>query len=401
MDVVYVDQFKGDLYSKRVLVRVDFNVPLKEGKVVDRTRLNAAVPTITYLLEKGARVILMSHLGRPRGKHVAALSLESVSKVLEECLGVPVQFASDVIGERARSAVDRLRPGEVMLLENLRFYAEETANDVDFSKALAELGELFIQDAFGAVHRAHASTVGVASYLPAYAGLLIKREVSVLGRCLERPKRPFVALIGGSKISSKFGVLKNLLGVVDTLVIGGAMTFTLLKAMGVAIGNSLYEPEKIDEAVTFLAEAERSKTNLLLPIDHVISSECSESSRAEPCDDIAIPDGKMGLDIGPKTVAKIQHALADAETIIWNGPVGVFEFPAFSKGTFSIANQLATATAITIIGGGDSAAAIAKAGVSDKMTHVSTGGGASLEFLEGKDLPGLSVLKGEAHLSTT
>lgn len=384
---------KSELNAKKVLVRVDFNVPMSNGTISDDTRIRAALPTINYLKDNGAIVVLCSHMGRPKGSVVSDLSLKPIADLLGKHLDQPVLFLSDCVGERVHKSLLSAKPGDVFLLENLRFYKEETANNDSFAKELASGKDLFVQDAFGVVHRAHASTAGVCEYLPAYAGFLIEKELAFLGNAISSPKRPLAAIIGGSKISSKFGVLRHLLGKVDTLVIGGAMTYTLLKAQGKETGKSLVENEFLEDAKIFLRDALESTTQVILPIDHVCATEFSVNADIGIFDTDNFPSDRMGLDVGPKTIAAIQTALADSKTVIWNGPLGVFELEPFSKGTFSVAETLASSDAITIIGGGDSAAAIAKVGLSDKMSHISTGGGASLEFLEGKVLPGIDVLE--------
>jgi phosphoglycerate kinase len=389
------DLSKSDLSGKKVLVRVDFNVPINDGVISDDTRINAAIPTIQYLIENGASVILCSHMGRPKGECVEKLSLKPVAERLSEKLNTEVPILNDCIGEDVASNVSKMKMGDIVLLENLRFHNEETENDPAFSKKLAELADLFVQDAFGVVHRAHASTAGVCDYLPAYAGFLIQKELEFIGGAIASPKRPLIAIIGGSKISSKIGVLRHLLGLVDTLIIGGAMTYTLLKAQGSQTGTSLVEDDFKDEALAFLKESETSSTSVILPLDHVCATEFSVDSDIDIFDTDAFPENRMGLDVGPKTISAINTALDGAGTVIWNGPLGVFELEPFSKGTFSVAETLSKSSAITIIGGGDSAAAISKVGLSDTMSHISTGGGASLEFLEGKVLPGIDVLQDE------
>ncbi|RAP37283.1 phosphoglycerate kinase [Candidatus Marinamargulisbacteria bacterium SCGC AAA071-K20] len=387
------DLSKSQLSDQKVLVRVDFNVPLSEGQISDDTRIKAALPTINYLLENNASVILCSHMGRPKGERVEKLSLKPVAERLTEKLKMNVSLLDDCVGESVFSKVSQMKRGEVVLLENLRFHKEETANHPYFSKQLANLADIFVQDAFGVVHRAHASTSGVCEFLPSYAGFLIQKELEFLGGAIAEPKRPLIAIIGGSKISSKIGVLRHLLGLVDTLIIGGAMTYTLLKAQGSETGSSMVEDEFKDEAMAFLKEAETSTTTVLLPLDHVCATEFSVDSQIDVFDTEAFPNDRMGLDVGPKTIDAINEALEGAGTVIWNGPLGVFELAPFSKGTFAVAETLSKSSAITIIGGGDSAAAISKVGLSDTMSHISTGGGASLEFLEGKVLPGIDVLE--------
>jgi phosphoglycerate kinase len=375
---------------KRVLVRVDFNVPLEGEAVRDDTRIAAALPTIRYLLERKAEVILMSHLGRPKGKPNLEFSMKPVAKRLSELLGKTVAFSEDCIGPKAEAAVAALKPGKVLMLENLRFYAEEEANDPEFGRKLAALADLYINDAFGTAHRAHASTAGVAAYLPAVAGLLMEKEIDYLGGALENPERPFVAILGGAKISDKIGVVQNLLTKVDKLLIGGGMANTFLKAQGYEMADSLVEEASVAVAKELLA---KSGGKIILPGDAVIADAFAEDAARMVVSVKNVPAGWRILDIGPETVSAFTAALKGAKTVVWNGPMGVFEFPRFAEGTFAIARALAELPgATTIIGGGDSAAAVEQAGVADKMSHVSTGGGASLEFLEGKTLPGVAAL---------
>jgi len=383
----------SELEGRRVLVRVDFNVPIQEGRISDDARIVAALPTIQYLLKYGARVILMSHLGQPKGV-TPSLSLALVATRLGELLRIPVALATDCIGPDVMAQVGAMKPRSVVLLENVRFHPEETQNDPVFAEKLAKLGDIFIQDAFGTAHRAHASTAGIAAYIPAYAGFLIQKELTFLDHAMKNPKHPFVAIIGGSKVSSKMGVLTHLLGKVDVLVIGGAMAYTFLQAQGKQIGKSMVESDRMADARSFLQQEANSTTRVILPIDHVVSNEVSETAQTEICKDI--PADRMGLDIGPETVALIRKVVASAGTVLWNGPLGVFELTPFSEGTFAVANALAESPAITIVGGGDSGAAIAKAGLTAHMTHISTGGGASLEFLEGLPLPGITILGKDA-----
>ena len=386
-----------DVAGKTVLVRVDYNVPLAaDGSVRDDTRIRATLPTLHYLIEQGARVVLMSHLGRPNGQRVAAMSLAPVASRLAEVLGAPVAFVSDCVGDTAEVAVRALAPGGVLLLENLRFHPEEELNDPIFAAALARLGQVFVNDAFGTAHRAHASTVGVAMLLPqAAAGCLMERELDFLGRLLVAPKKPFVAIIGGAKISGKIEVLQSLLARVDVLVVGGAMMFTLLRAQGIATGKSLVEPDHIDTARSLLAAAQARGVSVLLPTDTVVSDTVDGKMPSHVVEVTAIAPADIGVDIGPASVAAIAATLATARTVFWNGPMGIFEVETFARGTVAVAEQLADATArgaITVVGGGDSVAALVKSGLRDKVSHVSTGGGASLEFLEGRLLPGVVAL---------
>ena len=380
--------------GKKVLVRVDFNVPLDEKlNVSDDKRIAAALPTIRYLIEHGAKVILCSHLGRPKGKPDPAFSLAPVAKRLGELLpDVKVTFASDAIGEPAKSAADSLKEGEIVLLENLRFHKEETDNDPEFARELASLADLYVSDAFGTVHRAHASTVGVAAYLPAVAGFLIGKELDIMGKALEAPDHPFVAILGGAKVKDKIGVIENLLTKCDILLIGGGMAYTFFKAEGYEIGTSLLDAESVELAGELLREAKSRGVALMLPVDTVVAETFAADSPYQTvlCD--AMPADRMGLDIGEKTAALYAEKIKSAGTVIWNGPMGVFEFPAFAKGTAAVAAACAACKGVTIIGGGDSASAVKKLGFAASMTHISTGGGASLEFLEGKELPGVAAL---------
>ena len=382
-----------DLKGKKVLVRCDFNVPMDEERnITDNTRIVAALPTIKYLLENNCAIILCSHLGRPKGEFKPEFSLEPVSKELSKLLDKEVIMAKDVIGEDAKQKAENLKPGQIMLLENVRFHREETDNNPEFAKQLASMAEIYVNDAFGAAHRAHASTAGVAEYLPAVSGFLIEKELKFLGKALNNPERPFVAILGGKKVSDKIGVINSLLEKVDTLIIGGGMAYTFLKAQGYEIGNSLCEDDRLDYAKEMIAKAEAKGVRFLLPVDHRIASEFKDVE-ATVTEDQNIPAGFMGLDIGPKTEALYADAIKDAKTVIWNGPMGVFEFENFNKGTIAVAKAMADADATTVIGGGDSAAAVNILGFGDKMTHISTGGGASLEFLEGKKLPGIECLQ--------
>ena len=392
------DQIPGldqlEAAGRRVLVRVDLNVPLADGQVADALRIEESLPTIRRLRDAGARVILMSHLGRPKGKVVDNLRLAPVATRLSELLGSPVQAASDVVGDDARRVVDGLGDGDVALLENLRFEAGEEANDDAFAEALAALGEAYVDDAFGAAHRAHASVVGVPSRLsPAVAGELLERELSTLSRLLHDPPRPFVAILGGAKVSDKLGVIDNLLERVDRLLIGGAMCFTFLQAKGYDVGASRVEGDQVDTCRDLMARAESSGVKLLLPVDIVAAEAFQPDADYRRVAADGIPDGWMGLDIGSETVDRFSAAVADAGAVLWNGPMGVFEWDEFAKGTEGVARAVADCDGFTVIGGGDSAAAIRKLGLADEVSHVSTGGGASLEFLEGKDLPGVAALR--------
>ena len=383
-----------DVRSKRVLVRVDYNVPLDaNGNVSDDKRITASLPTINYLLEQGARIILCSHLGRPKGEVKKEFSLAPVAKRLKELLpNVNIYFASDCIGEEAERKAAALKDGEILLLENLRFHKEEEKNDPEFAKKLASLAEIYVSDAFGTVHRAHASTAGVAAYLPAVAGFLIGKELSMMGGALENPERPFVAILGGAKVADKIGVITNLLNKCDTLLIGGGMAYTFFKAMGYEIGDSLLDAESIDLAKQLMETAKEKGVKLLLPVDTVVAKAFAADAEHMTVSANAIPAGWQGLDIGEKTRELFAAEIKNAKTVIWNGPMGVFEFPEFAKGTEAVAKACAECGGTTIIGGGDSASAVKKLGYADKMTHISTGGGASLEFLEGKVLPGVAAL---------
>ena len=382
-----------DPRGKRVLVRCDFNVPLDGAAITDEKRIVEALPTIRYLKEAGARVILCSHLGRPKGKADPKYSLAPVAARLGELLGCPVPLAADVTGESARSLADSLRDGEVMLLENVRFDPREEKNDPAFARELASLAELYVNDAFGTAHRAHASTAGVTDYLPAVCGFLIEKELSFLGGALEEPARPFAAILGGAKVSDKIGVIRSLLAKVDSLLIGGGMAYTFIKAQGGQIGGSLCEEDKLDLARELLAEAEEKGVCLLLPVDTVIADAFREDAATRVVPAGQIPDGWQGLDIGPETRALFAAEVKQAATVVWNGPMGVFEMKPFAAGTEAVAKAMAESDAVTIIGGGDSAAAAAQMGVADRIRHISTGGGASLEFLEGKVLPGIACLE--------
>jgi len=408
-----------DLKGKKVLLRCDFNVPQDKATnaITDDKRIVAALPTIKYLLEQGAAVIACSHLGKPAAtfesyvkkqvekgkdadsikqadweKSLKKLSLAPVAERLSQLLGMGVIMAADVVGPDATAKAAALQPGQIMLLENTRFEKGETKNSPELAKAMADMAEIYVSDAFGAVHRAHASTAGVAAYLPAVSGFLIEKELDVMGGALANPKRPLVAILGGSKVSSKIGVINNLLDIADTIIIGGGMAYTFAKAQGGTVGTSLLEPDWLDYCNEMLAKAKEKGVKLLLPTDNQCATEFSPDATPILCDAMAIPGGMMGMDIGPKTIETYTEAVKGAGTVIWNGPMGVFEFPAFAEGTRAVAKALADTDAITIIGGGDSAAAVAQLGFADKMTHISTGGGASLEFLEGKELPGVACL---------
>lgn len=386
-----------ELKGKRVLVRVDFNVPLDENQnITDDRRITAALPTINKIIKEGGKAILMSHLGRPKGQRKEEFSLKPVAVRLGELVDADVKFADDCIGEQVKAIVDKMNNGEVLLLENLRFHSEEEKNNPDFAKQLAELGDVYVNDAFGSAHRAHASTEGVTRFIKTCAaGYLMQKELDYLGKSISDPKRPFTAILGGAKISGKIDVIENLLPKVDNLIIGGGMAYTFFKAQGLEIGTSLLEEDKIELAKEIFKKAENAKAKLLLPVDIVTAEEFKDDSPAEVVDYDKMPAGKMGLDIGPKTIELFSNVIKESKTVVWNGPMGVFEFPNFAKGTNAVAQALADATAngaITVIGGGDSASAIKKVGLEDKVSHVSTGGGASLEFLEGKVLPGVAAL---------
>lgn len=383
-----------DLKGKKVFVRCDFNVPMDENQnITDNTRIKAALPTIKYLLEQNCKIILASHLGRPKGEVKPEFSLKPVAKELSKLLGKDVIMANDVIGEDATSKAENLKEGEIMLLENVRFHREETDNDPEFAKKLASMAEIFVNDAFGTAHRAHASTTGIADYIPGVAGFLIEKELKFLGNAINNPERPFVAILGGAKVSDKIGVIDSLLDKVDTLMIGGGMAYTFFKAQGYNVGNSLCEVEKTDLALEEMKKAKEKGVKLLLPIDTKIGKEFKPDTESKTVAWTEIPDEWEGFDIGEKTIEMFKKELQNAKTVIWNGPLGLFEFEQFAIGTNEIAKTLADLDATTIIGGGDSAAAVTKAGLADKMTHISTGGGASLEFLEGKKLPGIECLQ--------
>ena len=383
-----------DLKNKKVLVRCDFNVPMDENRnITDNRRIVAALPTIKYLLEQNCKVVLCSHLGRPKGEFKPEFSLKPVAKELSKLLGQEVIMAEDVIGEDAKNKAGNLKNGEVLLLENVRFHREETDNDPEFAKKLASFGEVFVNDAFGTAHRAHASTEGVTKYLPAVSGFLIEKELKFLGDALNNPERPFVAILGGAKVSDKIGVIDSLLEKVDTLIIGGGMAYTFFKAQGYEVGNSLCEPDKCELALNLMKKAEEKGVKFLLPVDTRVGKEFKPDTESKTVAWTEIPEGWEGFDIGEKTIEMFKNELKTAKTVVWNGPLGLFEFDQFAIGTNEIAHALAELDATTIIGGGDSAAAVEKAGLADKMTHISTGGGASLEFLEGKKLPGIECLQ--------
>ena len=382
-----------DVSGKKVLVRCDFNVPMKDGKITDETRINGALPTIKYLLSKNAAVILCSHMGRPKGEFNPAFSLAPVAKRLSELLGQEVVLAADVIGEDAKAKAAALKPGEVMMIENVRFHKEEEKNDPAFAKELASMAEIYVNDAFGTAHRAHASTAGVADYLPAVCGYLIQKEISVMGKALSDPARPFTAILGGAKVSDKIGVINNLIDKVDTLIIGGGMAYTFMRALGNTTGTSICEEDKLELASDLMKKARAKGVSFLIPVDNIVAREYKEDADFMRIYSDAIPDGWMGLDIGPTTQELFTKTIAGSGTVIWNGPMGVSEWENFAAGTRAVAKAVAECGGISIIGGGDSAAAVEKLGYADKMTHISTGGGASLEFLEGLELPGIASLQ--------
>ncbi len=384
-----------DVKGKKVLVRCDFNVPMQDGKITDDTRIVSALPTIEYLVQHGAKVILMSHMGRPDGKPKKEFTLQPVADRLSQLLGKPVIFesADRVVDEKVRQVAASLAEGDVMLLENVRFRKEETKNGAEFAKELASLGDIFVNDAFGTAHRAHASTAGIADYLPCVSGFLIEKEVQFLGNAIENPARPFVAIMGGAKVGDKIPVIENLLKKVDALIIGGGMAYTFFKAEGLEIGTSILDQDSLEMAKEIFTKADQAGVKLLLPVDAVCAKEFRNDTEFAVYEKDKIPSDRMGMDIGPKTVELFQKEIAAAKTIVWNGPMGVFEMPNFAAGTRAIAEALAASDAVTIIGGGDSAAACEQFGLKDKMTHISTGGGASLEFLEGKVLPGVAVIE--------
>lgn len=384
-----------DVSGKKVLVRCDFNVPMEGGRITDDIRITSALPTIRYLMENGAAVILMSHMGRPKGEPKPEFSLAPVAKRLEELLGTKVIFADSpaVVDDDVRKQAEELAPGQVMLLQNVRYRKEETKNEEPFTGELASLGDIFVNDAFGTAHRAHCSTAGIAKYLPSVSGFLIEKEVRFLGDALDDPKRPFVAIMGGAKVADKIPVIENLIGKVDTLLIGGGMSYTFFKAMGLEIGKSILDEESVGLAAELMKKAEDAGVQMLLPEDSVCAAEFDNDSPKAVYARDSIPADMMGMDIGPATAEKYRKIVLEAGTVVWNGPMGVFEMPSFAEGTKAVAEALAESGAVTVIGGGDSAAAVDKFGLADRMTHISTGGGASLEFLEGKELPGIACLE--------
>ncbi|MBP3191178.1 phosphoglycerate kinase [Natronogracilivirga saccharolytica] len=385
-----------DLKGKTVVMRVDFNVPIKDGVIGDDNRIRQALPSINHVIEAGGKLVLLSHLGRPKGERKPEFSLKPVAGHLQSLVSCNVHFGEDCIGDQARKAVEAAKAGEIVVLENVRFHPEETKNDPGFSKQLAEHGDIFVNDAFGSSHRAHSSVAGITEHLqPAAAGYLLQKEIEYLQNSVENPKRPFVAVLGGAKVSDKIGVIENLITKVNTIIIGGGMTYTFYKAQGLPIGNSLLEEDKVELAGTLLEKAKSNNVNIMLPVDSIVGREFKEDTETKTVAQDGIEDGWMAMDIGPKSAELFGDEIKDAKTVIWNGPMGVFEMDAFAKGTFAVAGAMSTATengAITIIGGGDSASAIKKAGLEDKVSHVSTGGGASLEYLEGIELPGIASL---------
>lgn len=382
-----------DLSGKRVLVRVDYNVPLKEGRVSDATRIEASLPTLKYIIDQGGSLVLMSHLGRPKGKPNPEMSLKPVADKLSDMIGRPVDFADDCVGDEVVERSKKLESGQILMVENVRFHGEETDNDADFASRLAKLGDVYVNDAFGSAHRAHASTEGVAHHLPAAAGFLIEKEVKFFQPLLENPERPFVAIIGGAKVSTKIGVLETLLPKCTTLIIGGGMSYTFLKAQGHEIGDSLFEQEYLQTASDLLAQAEKAGVEVILPVDHVVADEFGENATPQQVDSVDVPAGKVAMDVGPKTIDLCRKAITGAKSLVWNGPMGVFEFKAFAQGTLEVGKLVADCAGTTVVGGGDSVAAVNTFGLADRIDHVSTGGGASLEFLEGKTLPGIAALQ--------
>jgi len=388
------DLTRKELEGKRVLVRVDFNVPMDDKQnITDDVRIRSALPTIEYLIKNEAKVILVSHLGRPDGKAKDELRMGPIAACLQELLKKPVKKLNDCIGQDVEKEIAQMKNGDVVMLENVRFYKEEEENDENFAKKLAANADIFVNDAFGTAHRAHASTAGVAEFIPAYAGFLIQKELDFMGKALTDPERPFCAIIGGAKVSSKISVLKNLINKVDTIIIGGGMMFTFFKAQGYAVGKSLCEEKFIDTARIFLDQVKNSRTEVVFPVDVIVGQEFKADTPSKVVKIEEIPADWLGMDIGPSSVRKFEEIIKKSKTIVWNGPMGVFEFPRFAEGTNRVAKALAGSRAITIIGGGDSALAVERSGVADKITHISTGGGASLEFLEGKELPGIAVLQ--------
>ncbi len=381
-----------EVSGKRVLVRCDFNVPLKDGVITSDKRIVASLPTIKYLIDNNAKVILCSHLGRPKGEFKPEFSLAPVAVRLSELLGKEVKMATDVVGESAQALAAELNDGDVMIIENVRFHKEETKNDPEFSKKLADLADLYVNDAFGSAHRAHSSTTGVADYIPAACGYLIQKEISFIGGALANPKRPLVAILGGAKVSDKIGVITNLLDKCDTIIVGGGMAYTFMKSLGHNIGTSLLEEDRVEDAKQMMETAKAKGVNFLIPVDNKVGKEYDPNTEAMVVNSDDIPDGWMGLDFGPKTQELFANAIKGSGTVIWNGPMGVSEWENFAQGTIAVATAVAESGAISIIGGGDSAAAVQKLGFADKMSHISTGGGASLEFLEGKELPGIVAL---------
>lgn len=383
-----------DLKNKRVIIRVDFNVPLKEGVITDDTRMQRALPTLKYILEQeGTSLIVMSHLGRPSEAREPELSMSQLAGHLSDITGVKVNMAPDVIGNEVKKMADTLADGEILLLENTRYYKAEKKNDPEFAKQLAGLADIYVNDAFGTAHRAHASTEGITTFLPSAAGFLMEKECVFFDKVLESPEKPMVAIIGGAKVSSKISVLESLLDKCTTFVIGGGMAYTFLKVKGNTIGKSLFEEEYMDTAENFLKKADAAGVEVILPMDHVVASEFAENATPESIDDVNIPEGKLAMDVGPKTISAVKDRITAAKTVVWNGPMGVFEFDAFAKGTGEVANFVADCAGVTVVGGGDSVAAVNKFDLADKIDHVSTGGGASLEYLEGKELPGVVALK--------